>query len=679
MPAGSGYQGAWQQTGYQGAWQQQSVAYAITPSDTLTMTDSVVLGTGKVLSESFDISDAAALALSKVLSESFDITDSVIVAFGISFADAMSIGDAIVLEFGLNVGDTETIGDSLSFDFGMNLSEAFGITDTFMVGTALYFSDAVTISDTIAVVRQLAMSLSEVFGMSDSVALMFSKSLSEAMGLGDNVAFAIGKNLSDTFGMSDAKVLSMGKGLSEIATITDSLYNALTIGEQIVGLKRIAEVLANAPNETQAWMPYIGVGSSDIDGDDARDTDLWSELHRKLGTVTSRANTYFIRATFGQDEPTGDGLTIREVGIFDELTGGKLGKRWVLSNEESKDNIDEIVVECAVTILHGSRTAFDLGLTLPPGSDPSGIGGESPRAPGDAMGITDSVSLQMNRGLNLPEMGDGVENLAISDFRPSLAIGKVLVDNMGISDDGPGGGIGWNLGKNLTEPSPLAIADSIAFSNMGKNVSDSFGISDGINVVLTPGVVLPTQLSLYGLAYHGASEFVFCNGRRRDTGDYGLVVFDCENKASPTVVAWLTIDPAVYGRAWWDAKRFVSGLSSYLALAIEQYAPTPVSGGILVVDITDELNPSIIDKYDSSPGWDGVTPSTTSTHHIGLDSASPYIYIAIFNSHATMGVQKVNITTPSNLFLTANWNSSYFDDGYLWGGPPPVGYSQFEQ
>jgi len=461
------------------------------------MSDSVVLGTGKVFSELFALSDAAALALAKGFSDSLGISDSILITPGLLLTDAMNIGDAIVLEFGLNPADSVGISESISFDFGMNLADAFGIADTFIVGTALYFSDAFSIADTISMIRQMGIQFADTFSVGDSIALMLSKSLSEAMGLGDNVAFAVGKGLSDSLGVSDAKVVSIGKGLTDILSITDALYKALTVGEQIAGLKRIAEVLANAPNETQAWMPYVGIGSSDIEGDEEAETSLWTELHRKLGAVTVRANTYFIRATFGQDEPTGDDLTIKEVGIFDAATGGKLGKRWVLENDESKDNIDEIVVECAVTILHGTRSAFDIGMTLPFGEAWTGAGTSSPRGPGEVVGITDVISLSLGGQLTLPDDGSGVENLGVSD--------------------------------------------SMLFSNIGKNLSDSVTIGDSISVVLAPGNGEPGP----GAPAPGYNDilvdgdYMYCACGHPE-GD-GILIYDVTSEANPTRVGWVTL------------------------------------------------------------------------------------------------------------------------------------------
>lgn len=112
-----------------------------------------------------------------------------------------------------------------------------------------------------------------------------------------------------------------------------------------------SEILAEPFNQTTAWMPYIAISGSDAVpvGDVLAD-----ELHRKLGVVTVIRNTYFVRATFGQDEPTADDQVIKSVGIFSAAVGGTLGEYWILENDDglAKDNIDEVVIECAVTILH---------------------------------------------------------------------------------------------------------------------------------------------------------------------------------------------------------------------------------------------------------------------------------------------------------------------------------------
>lgn len=113
----------------------------------------------------------------------------------------------------------------------------------------------------------------------------------------------------------------------------------------------IPEILVTPSNYLVPWMSYIAISGSDVVpvGDVLAD-----ELHRKLGTVRVVRNTYHISATFGQDEPTADDQVIKSVAIFSAAVGGTLGEYWILANDDGlvKDNIDEIVIECAVTFLH---------------------------------------------------------------------------------------------------------------------------------------------------------------------------------------------------------------------------------------------------------------------------------------------------------------------------------------
>ena len=169
-------------------------------------------------------------------------------------------------------------------------------------------------------------------------------------------------------------------------TISDSIFKALIIAAQIVGLKDIAKTLSNPFDESAEWMPYVAIGTSNQAEDEDNDTALWGEIHRKLGSVWVIRNTYFVKATFGQDEPTGDDLTIYEIGIFDDPVTGVLGRRWVLPTGQSKDNIDEIVIECAVTILRGDT----------PGSNSSGFAEE--------VGISDSLSMHLTK--EIPGLDD---------------------------------------------------------------------------------------------------------------------------------------------------------------------------------------------------------------------------------------------------------------------------------
>jgi len=124
------------------------------------------------------------------------------------------------------------------------------------------------------------------------------------------------------------------------------VFDSARFDEEIYPTKSL--ILAAPFSRETAWMPYVAIAGSD----ETPTGFLIDELHRKLGVVTVIRNTYFVRATFGQDEPTDNDLIIKSVGIYSTVIGGVLGEYWILDSFVDKDNIDELVIECAVTIVH---------------------------------------------------------------------------------------------------------------------------------------------------------------------------------------------------------------------------------------------------------------------------------------------------------------------------------------
>lgn len=113
------------------------------------------------------------------------------------------------------------------------------------------------------------------------------------------------------------------------------------------GVKSAAQHLGSNSND-DAWMPFIAIGDG-ITAPSTEDVQLEHELYRKRGVVTVVDNTYFVEADFGRDEPTED-VWIREIGIFDVLTGGRLGARWLLVEEIYKEYDDNINIRCCITL-----------------------------------------------------------------------------------------------------------------------------------------------------------------------------------------------------------------------------------------------------------------------------------------------------------------------------------------
>jgi len=116
------------------------------------------------------------------------------------------------------------------------------------------------------------------------------------------------------------------------------------------GLDTIATKLGSNTSE-ESWMPFIAFGDG-LPLPSSEDKVLASEIYRKRGVVTIIKNTYFVEATFGKDEPTTD-CWIREVGIFDAVSGGKMGARWLLVDEVWKAYNEEVYIKIAISILIG--------------------------------------------------------------------------------------------------------------------------------------------------------------------------------------------------------------------------------------------------------------------------------------------------------------------------------------
>lgn len=225
---------------------------------------------------------------------------------------------------------------------------------------------------------------------SDSVAVQDSDAANWTLLLNKAVSDGVAINEFTTgFGFS----IGIGEGFADIVVITDILNipqslefsDTLTISElfatlngprlifadavtiaDIISLSQlqgpavddILNVLLGVTEYGKEWMGYIAIGTGTTPVDELRDDELDEEVYRKKADVWSIANTYFSRAVFGQDEPTGDDLEITEIGIFADASGGTMARRWLLENAVSKDNIDELPVECRVVFFQGTILEF---------------------------------------------------------------------------------------------------------------------------------------------------------------------------------------------------------------------------------------------------------------------------------------------------------------------------------
>lgn len=237
-------------------------------------------------------------------------------------------------------------------------------TNTISTNRFLTASDSVAVQDTDAANWTLA--LNKV--VLDSLAINeFTTGFGFSIGIGEGFADVVvitdilnipqSLEFSDTLTISELFATLNGPRLlfADAVTIADLISLSSLQGEAV---DDILNVLLGVTEYGKEWMGYIAIGTGTTPVDELRDDELDEEVYRKKADVWSVANTYFSRAVFGQDEPTGDDLSITEIGIFADASGGTMARRWLLENAVSKDNIDELPVECRVVFFQGTILEF---------------------------------------------------------------------------------------------------------------------------------------------------------------------------------------------------------------------------------------------------------------------------------------------------------------------------------
>lgn len=181
----------------------ETIAHLLSFSDALTLTDSITLGYGLVVSEdvSFLIDAIETSAPQGPLRE-------------VGLTDAIDLSDAIALELGylLEVSDdAATLNDSSSLIEGLLTS----------------FSDSISLTDNVAATLDHLSPLADSFTLSDAtqIQLGYGLDLSDVVSLNDSISLRLGHELAadDSFILSDAIDLAEGYfvAFSDSFTLTD--------------------------------------------------------------------------------------------------------------------------------------------------------------------------------------------------------------------------------------------------------------------------------------------------------------------------------------------------------------------------------------------------------------------------------------------------------------------------
>lgn len=633
MPASTRYPGAWQARTYPGAWQVQSSDFTKTLTDSMSIADTPAMSIGKTLTEGRTHDELETYTHDQLeaythdeLEQGFWIFDSIDFQRRYDAFDSLSLSDVAAFGVGMNVNDSFALSDSPQFEFYKVLSDSLSIIESFIAGNDLILSESFTINDSVVfgVGKGVtdAVALSELFAQvvgkpfGDAVAvsetfvaaLTYGRSFGETMAIVDVVTFLAGKNVSDTTSIADAfsrvwsanrffndseslsdvLLVSISKVLSDILSSSESIFKSLSIGQQLSGQKDIAALLADPRSKVRPWMPWVAIGSSNIASNEPYETELWEELHRKRGDVSVTANTYFVRATFGQDEPTSDDLTIYEIGIFDAASDGNMGKRWVLNTGVAKDNVDEIVVECAVTILHGNIQDIQALFILPPGTEPE-VGEGVTEQPMDQQPISDRITFELTKRLSLSDV------LPMADTISSMDLSKRLADNMSMSDSFASS---LPIGGGFPPANPK-------YNDVLVNAPYAYVLTDTVDLLGLP--LLPADIGS------------------------GLFIFDVSDVANPTRVSYLELtSPSA-------AKLYGIFRSPFRLQKVGDIIYASSTHGVFTIDVTDVNNPVQLDYVELTSGSEGASPD------IAIQGSIAY------TSHYQNGLRLADISDPNNL------------------------------
>jgi len=586
--------------------ESQELSLAI--SDSVTTAESLITSESTGLSDAVSISDSIAFDISTNFADSLTYSD--IISFGLSLAlsDTMTMGELIEFTNALVIHDNFAISDSAKFIIDSIVEDSVAIADdqvfnvlmpldvvdiadVFMFGNHIFITDSFAINDTVITSLILSKTIAETVVVSDVVVFSLDVPISDSVSVVDSALIAFNVGISDVVPIVDSAKFNMDTVLTSIVSIVDAIQTSIVYGGFLPGQKTIAALLADPDAYELEWMPYIAIGASDIESDEAVTTELWDELFRKRGVVSVKNNTYFVRVTFGVDEPNEDDLEIKEIGIFDASSDGNMGKRWVLSDPIDKDNIDEIVVECAVTILHG-----ELGVVT--GADIV-----------DQVDADESIAFVMDLGLLIED------SLAVSSDDISFAMGLSLgiSDSFSISSDD----ISFGMSLDLSILDSLAISEDFDASIVGGdewaflNTSvEYFNVTDKNN---------PTRDGSFGdVNYEMIADGNYLYVGVYNDADYVIKVYDISSMPGTAVA---TVAAPVGSNI---STPYMDLVGDYLYVGVRgYYIDGGYEGGFLIIDISNPLSPSILSFTET----DESTFAASGKYPYGIHASGDYLHV----------------------------------------------------
>ena len=183
----------------------------------------------ETLSDSLSLSDDLLLEYGNILNDSLSLSDDLSIVApvpGISLADALSLSDSVASTFGMILSEGFTLSDFLTYGLSLPLSDsdALSMSDamTFLIGIGLGKSDTFTFSDVLRIAADVAKLLGDNILLSDFLAVLLQNvpAYSDTFELTDVARLILSLNVtnSDSLVLSDAVNIS----LENLLTVTES-------------------------------------------------------------------------------------------------------------------------------------------------------------------------------------------------------------------------------------------------------------------------------------------------------------------------------------------------------------------------------------------------------------------------------------------------------------------------
>lgn len=123
------------------------------PQDSLSMTDSLLLGIGDSVSEQLVLVEQLGLGYGLLISDQLVMSESLAFSFVLSQAlsDTLTLTDALRVGYGLQIADQLTLSDALALGFNYQITDQLTLVEAVVVGFNLILKDQLVQSDQVVV------------------------------------------------------------------------------------------------------------------------------------------------------------------------------------------------------------------------------------------------------------------------------------------------------------------------------------------------------------------------------------------------------------------------------------------------------------------------------------------------------------------------------------------------